>query len=388
MSLTDSLFVFVGGLVLMLVLALLRRRSPGLVVTAHRLACSLVFGILLLEAGLRLFPGLLKGELANFTYGGYHHQAGGIYTGHPNLAHALRAGYGRTIYWSGHWWRHDANAGGFRGPMLEKADVVFLGDSMIYGHGVDNDQTVSAQFQQLTGKPSANLGVQAYSAVHNALQFDRLGVPLRPRYVLLCCHPNDMIEVILNYPAEEVERYLSAEPAYSVKPIARGQGKTDGLREFRLAWGQHVSLPLRSARAISGLFRLIAARGAQAAANEAEEDWVLPSQASIDEPFDPRADEQTELTWRAYQYAIAQIKSRCDELGAKLIVFDLGYPTAFCDATRDYVQSIGAQYSDAGRQVLRAGLDGEHVYLKNDGHWTPLGCRLIAEALAKAIEGE
>ena len=41
---------------------------------------------------------------------------------------------------------------GYRGAAVDAADVVFLGDSMIYGHGVENDQTVPSQFQAITGR--------------------------------------------------------------------------------------------------------------------------------------------------------------------------------------------------------------------------------------------
>ena len=52
----------------------------------------------------------------------------------------------RRAYWQGHWWRHSANAAGFRGALVDQADAVFLGDSMIYGHGVEDEETVSSQF--------------------------------------------------------------------------------------------------------------------------------------------------------------------------------------------------------------------------------------------------
>ena len=388
LSLTDGLFVFAGGCVVMLILALLRRRRPKWVITAHRLALSIVFGILLLEAALRLAPGVIKGELANYTHGGYHYRTGGIYFHDAHQAHVIRPGVGRSMYWNGHRWRHDANDAGFRGPMLEQAQCVFLGDSMIYGHGVDNDQTVSAQFQSLTGRGSANLGVQGYCAIQHAMQFERLGVQLRPRYVVLCSHPNDLADALSYYPPSDLSRYLAAEPKYSVKPITMEGQRASRLNEIRQAWVHHVNLPLRSARALTGLAKLILRRGAGAFSDGDEAESGLPGQDAIDQPFDPSSDEQSALAWRAHRHGIEQIKAQCDRLCWRLVIFDLGYPAAFCDATKEHALAIGARYSDAGRQVLQAGLDGKQVYLKNDGHWTPLGCRLIAEALAKEIERE
>jgi len=40
-------------------------------------------------------------------------------------------------------------------------DIVLLGDSMVYGHGVYADGTSSHYLKNITGKVVANLGVQA-----------------------------------------------------------------------------------------------------------------------------------------------------------------------------------------------------------------------------------
>src|SRR5881628_1529691 len=101
--------------------------------------------ILAAEATLWLAPGLLKGRLANQVLSGYHSERVGIYVSDPYLGRTLRPGFARSMYWNGHVWHHEANDDGYRGPRLRRADAVFLGDSMIYGHGVETDQTVAAR---------------------------------------------------------------------------------------------------------------------------------------------------------------------------------------------------------------------------------------------------
>ncbi len=387
LSLTDGIYWFGGGILLIGLLALLRNHKPDWVLTVHRLAYSIVFGVALFEAVLWVFPDVIKGELANSIYGGYNAEPDGIYKIDPHLGYVLRPGFGRTMYWNGHWWRHDANNVGYRGPMLEKADAVFLGDSMIYGHGVENDETVSAQFQEIGGGASANLGVQGFNGIHDALQFRRFGVAMKPRLVFLCCHPNDVPDVLKQYPRSEIEHYLAAEPEFSVAPLSSASNKHSVIHNFRVEANRRLNIPLRSAHTIRDLSRLFKSRGWEGfKGGQDSEDWLLPTQATIDEPFDPsRGDEEMQLAWRAHQYAIAQIKADCNRIGAKLVLFDVGYPTDFCEATRKLAGDLGVDYSDAGRKVLAAGQSGRHVYLANDGHWNAVGCRLIAENLAEDI---
>src|SRR5262245_21258468 len=141
-----------------LVLARSGRRRPlfalqvGLLLTA-----AAVGGV---ESALRLAPGLVHGQAANAAFSAYHCGPGGIYEKDAHLGHALRPGAACDTYWNGHWWRHECNHAGYRGPDVGRADVVFLGDSMVYGHGVAQEHTVPARFTARTGLAAANLGQQ------------------------------------------------------------------------------------------------------------------------------------------------------------------------------------------------------------------------------------
>lgn len=49
------------------------------------------------------------------------------------------------------------------------------------------------------------------------------------------------------------------------------------------------------------------------------------------------------------------------------------------------VKRLGVRYSDAGRVALDRCLEGEEIYLENDGHWTVRGSEVVAEALARDV---
>src|SRR5262249_49613281 len=148
----------------------------------------------ILETVLRLAPGVLSGSVADQAYSGYHCYAGGIYVPDYHLGFTLRPNCSRDLYWAGHWWRHATNAPRYPRAAVERADAAFLGDSMIYGHGVEDAQTVPSQFHARTGWAVANLGQQGTCLIQMAMRYQHRGAGLQPRVVFVCSHFNDITD--------------------------------------------------------------------------------------------------------------------------------------------------------------------------------------------------
>jgi SGNH hydrolase-like domain, acetyltransferase AlgX len=328
------------------------------------------------EGILWLAPGLLKGRLANQVLGGYHSEPDGIYVPDPYLGRTLRPGFARSMYWNGHVWRHEANADGYRGPRFDRADAVFLGDSMIYGHGVETAQTVPARFQAVSGLSSANLGQQGTGPVQALELLRRKGLRLRPRYVFLCAHPTDVMDGPAAYDPAELARFVETD---GYRPLARAG---DESRIFQY-WLFHVAIPLRAARVLRGVLHPAEpGLGPAVAAND--DAHFVPSPEYVAEPFAPLApgaDAGTKLGWSALRRAIVEIAHESQRIGARLVVFDIGYPTAFSAAIEGVAGEVGARYSDVGRTVLARARRGEDVYLRRDGHWSPAGADAVARGL-------
>ena len=76
---------------------------------------SLTLG--LLEATLRLAPGLLGGNLANAVYSAFRDWPLGMYVHDPVIRmHFMRPDFATRAYWNGYWWTHRTDAWGFRNP--------------------------------------------------------------------------------------------------------------------------------------------------------------------------------------------------------------------------------------------------------------------------------
>jgi hypothetical protein len=389
-----GLVLFAGG-VLALGLALVRfaRGRRSALYGLYFLALLLVLPILITELVLRTSRGLVKGRVGNYVHGGYHDEPEGIYLLDPYLGRAMRPNASRPMYWNGHWWRHDANAEGYRGPALDRAAAVFLGDSLVYGHGVETGETVAARYADLTGRPAANLGLQGACPVQSLRLLREKGLRLRPEVVFLCVHPNDPADVGFWFDPDEIRRFLADAPGHPYVPLVREDLRAPA-RSVYDWWLLNAAIPLRTARLLRALVRQ-GALGADGGAPPPESagpsrgPW-LPRPAVLLEPFaaaGPGASEELRLGWAATRHAVERILDLCDGAGARLVVFDLGYPHEFSAAVEDLARALAVAYNPAGRAALRRAQAGAEVYLSDDGHWSPLGHRVVAEELARGGPG-
>lgn len=374
----QGFWVFVAGLLALAIAWGYRRRGRleplfGLFfITLLAAVTALTF-----EALLYLRPGILSGRVADVAYTGYHWWRGGIYSLDPHAGPLLRPDVHRWMYWEGHWWHHDTNQAGYRGPAVARADAVFLGDSMIYGHGVENDQTAPARFAALTGMAVANLGQQGTCLLQSLMIFRTKGLRLKPRLVFACSHPTDIEDTTRQYSTASLEAFLDNPREM---PLVRPKWQPRPWSPVAF-WATHLEIPMRSAGVAGALLRGLRNGTLRPRWPPGRSDPVppfLPSESELHERFDP-----TRLGWQVQSEALAEIGRLATASGARVVVFDIGWPEEESRAVEALAHRLGMTYSPAGRAVLRRAQAGEEMYLRGDGHWTPLGCRAIAEGLAK-----
>jgi len=343
-------------------------------------------GVLMLEAVLHLWPGVLGGQVANVAYTGYHWQRGGIYMLDPHRGPVLRPSFGRRMYWSGHWWWHQTNEDAYRGPRLERADVILLGDSMVYGHGVEEPDTIAARFAARTGLAAANLGQQGTCLLQSFLALRVHGPRLRPRVVYACAHFSDLDEVVRYYERAELRRFLASPSGAPAAPLAREEYRPQLDWNLRQLFARNLALPLRVGGISGAVVRSLRVR--TPASSAGRRDPFMPTREEIAAPLEALAADappEERLPWLTERRAAAEIKLLSDALGARLVLFDLGYPEAHSRAVEALAEELGCGYCPAGRVALARSLAGEVVYLSDDGHWNGAGAEIVAEELAGAL---
>ncbi len=174
-----------------------RPRLRAVLANTALVVASVLVALGIIEITLRWRPTLLGQEYANGVLSRYTRNEGGILLPRPQAAHELHDPQPQDdprvqrLTWT-----HETDALGFRNRGLTPpADVVLLGDSFIYGHGVDLEGTVGHFLGERTGWRVANLGRQADCAFQEAyLLHAYIGV-FKPRHVVYFYFENDIVDL-------------------------------------------------------------------------------------------------------------------------------------------------------------------------------------------------
>ena len=345
-------------------------------------AGSLILSLGLLELGLRSFPLALPHALANHVTTRYNTGPSGIYRYARELHTTLmRPNDDRILYFNGYRWHHQTDSRGFRNPSeRSSASVVLLGDSIVYGHGVEETSTIRSHLEALLGQPVANLGKQG-SSIHDEYQtLKAFGLSLQPRYVFVFFLGNDIDDLKL-LTDDEMSAFLRtpgtdhSTPYFVIRPPR--------MRPWYVRWPRSIEARLEDlyvARAFDFLWRGLSGRGRA----EASED-VLASLPPV--PGGPA----TALAMRFHLHALRKIQDLADTHHFQFVLVftytgwmrdEPAYEKileAFCRIHRIAFLSLRPAFEAASPRL-------EDLFLKGDGHLSDAGARLAAEVVAQYID--
>jgi hypothetical protein len=349
-----------------------RRVRPAAALLLAGLGFALAFGAV--EWGLRRFVDDLPGGLSDYVASGYNTYPSGIYRFDPTMKMSfMRPHYEREMYWNGYRWHHRTDALGFRNPAdRAAADVVLLGDSMVYGHGVEETSTIRHHLEEKLRRPVANLGIQG-AGIHEEYQvFKRFGVALRPRYAFLFFLVNDIYDTTCTLTDRDMERFLATAvddhdtPYFDAGPAPKIRWR-DYLREFYVV------------KAIDFLVHSLLPRPAAAA-----ETWES-------EPLFERKP-RYRLAMRFHLHALLKMQNLASRNGIDLV--NVFIPTGgFRDEEplyrrilESFCREHGIRFYDLGDGFARAPIRHSRMILPHDGHFSDAGSDVVADLLAAYVE--
>lgn len=351
-----------------------------------------LFGLLLsglvfwgaLEAVLRLAPGLVGPPLANWVYTRYGNFYGGIYFHEPVTdMNFHRPGFVVENYFNGYRWRHATDARGFRNPPDVDTGWLLLGDSMIYGHGVEEAQTVSARLREDFGHPAYNMG--------------RQGACLYQQYVFLRLYLDDLDpdRVVLFVFANDVDDLLGYRTAEELRNLPERDYDYEALRRRIADPGMQRDVPVRQLPYLSKVLRLLRGLVHELALAS----WVATAEAADAVDGEPLPyvqtildDERFEAAAGYYRRLLPELDRRAGDLGATLhvVLLDVG----------DLLGPGGVEAQDRLDRLLREVTQTSEIpyahtrplfaecadcFLPGDGHLSPEGHRRLAGLLDGAI---
>jgi len=326
-----------------------------------------------LEATLRRWPLLLGHEFANGALSRYSTKADGIYYFDRRLRmNFMIPNYRTTMYYNGYVWEHRTDALGFRNdPLHVPADVVLLGDSVVYGHGVNFEHTVGHLLERRTGLRVANLGRQGDCAFQEAYLLTANLPVFRPRVVVHVFTRND-IEDLYVYLANAAMEEFIAQPVEGITYPPRTDAAQLRAEHEKRIRNRRLLRKIDDELYVMKMFRWIGFR---------VREWRAMPRAEA--AYDPRirhdvADVSTNpaaLGWRYTEHALAYMKYLTDRAGARLVM------APFTEGRQlEILRDIAARHRI--EIIDTAPLFKGPTALPNDGHFTPYGAQVMADLIA------
>ncbi|MCU0304911.1 MAG: SGNH/GDSL hydrolase family protein [Thermoanaerobaculales bacterium] len=370
------------------------RRASLVVLRCLTALAALAFALLGAEIAIRLFPELLGERARHAAFSRHDTLPGGIFvvegiTG----ARFMRADAETRAYSAGRFWSHRTDGRGFRNPPgIAAADVVLLGDSLIYGHGVAADQTVS-HFLRIDHDVAAyDMSAQGRCPYEHYLSFRLWGADLRPTTALLFVYVNDLRDLaklgrtrLLPHPPEidgvdyqEIRTRVDTLIHHREPLVLRALYVSNLVRMASKTWGWRPNPPPESSTL---------------------KQWRVPRENPNSEPAEtsvPEAVLDDGLFRPAERYLdllIGDLALRTSHAGTRLIVVHLVPPVDKPWPARDRAQAKLQQSLDGicrrhGLELAdtAAFFDGHLEWiLPDDGHLNEEGHRALARFLATSV---
>lgn len=311
-----------------------------------------------LELVLRAQPSLLGDVFANGVLSKYHTGPGGIYYRDPKLGiHFMIPNMKTQMYYNGYVWTHETDAYGFRNKQTAiPADIMLLGDSFIYGHGVEFEFTVGSFLEQLTGRSVVNLARQGDSSFQEAyLLTEYIGV-FRPRVVFYIFSFNDISDLTVFLTRAEMQAFID-QPVESIRYPPR--------------------IDVTQARSPSLIRRLGGASYVVKAYRWLK--WRFGVGPALAGPAEEGPNDENSLEWRYTKKAIAYMQYVAAKHGAELVIAPI---SPFSRRDHEILGTTAKAYGLPLLDTSSLTIADASLWLPRDGHFSPAGARRMAELLA------
>lgn len=364
--------------------------------TALKLAIALVLFLGTLEVYLTYWPETLPPRLGNYAYSKYGSFPGGMYfyDAASNM-NFLKRNFETEAYFNGYRWHHRTDSLGFRDPPdLATRDVLLLGDSLIYGHGVEERSTVADRLRTEHGVAAYNMARQGDCLYQSYVLLRLYADELQPTAVVLFVFLNDFADVMTYRSTAEMIERPEAEWDYDAM-----RARLDVLAHRRRL-EPRLLLGLKSVRLLRGVWKHLAGLDLVASAEAAPLDGpgAAPAAGSLDDDLsylDPLLDPAWFSRIGAwYEVTLRDLSTRLGRGGVRLYVVDLDVGLDLGPRWKQAADRLADFLAGTCRRLdlhcgstrpLFAGCD--ECFLPGDGHLSPEGHRRLASWTAALLTG-
>jgi|GEM_PF-1033045 len=305
---------------------------------------------------------------------------------------------------------------GTRGPLPDSSDlrnVIFLGDSFTEGWGIAEEATIPAQFQQMTGLPSLNLGCMGIGTTQMSMIYQHFGPKFRHSTVVVLTYlfndfKNNDIRFHFqpeNYPDNQRYKPFRNDTSNLTKLVhlgdpAKSPFSWSGFRDMEqrkkskpVREGWNSLLRRNNGSWLKSLTMLTYSRRLAS--------WAVDIASNRHPPMIRlRELEYDEWDLKVLRYDLEDIMRMADRNGAEVIFMNIPDSRILDASLKD--EKVAAEYrrlealvsmpikGDRHRFIsffdhaMRQGINGDQIRLPCENHYNPLGDQLVAEFISKA----
>jgi len=327
------------------------------------------------EIFIKFNPQLLGRNFANMVMGKYKLGLSGIYEYDFDLKfHFMKPNFKAKGFWNGYHWYHETDSKGFRNPEdHSQADIILLGDSFIYGHGVNVTQTVGHYLERFTDLTVVNLARQSDSSFQQMYILDQYGLPLKPKYILYFFFENDITDIRHYLTKKQMNNFLSKridQITFKKRNIKRNSFKYTLFKQLATILEDWFYLPEAFRVAKMGIQNLL---------------MDLQRVRDVEPSLNNGPFKEDSLEWKYTKKAIRYMHYIAKQNGAKFIIVTIPVQmeqTLHYDILKEFAAQNNIAYIDS--KVMQG---NEEYFLPDDGHFSGKGAEKMAQLAARTLKG-
>jgi len=333
------------------------------------------FAVFLIEASLRMHPALVGREFSNGISSNYRSGPGGIYYGGETCdgirINLMKPDFRTQMQFNGYTWVHETDHLGFRNPPEHyPADILLIGDSYIYGHGVDFDKTVSNILEELSGKRVYNTARQGDAIFEQHFLLSQYIDVISPKFILYFYYVNDISDLYFNLdligiPLNEADAYFTSAIQ---KPVPINSDCGQNIYGSQVAFDNHDTSFFERLTRKPYLLRIPDFYNQRNQAN-----GVMREVKDI-------VDDETSSAWVFQKHKLRLMDELSREHGARFVIAPVTpLSSLHHDILKRFSKINGIPFIETYPSLNRQ--DHAEYYLPEDGHFTEAGARRMAEIL-------
>jgi hypothetical protein len=344
-----------------------------------KLIIFLVILLITFELVARLSMPFWPKQFKNIVLPKYNESLSGIYFyDYRWQLQILKPNFKGEMFYNNLTWSHQSNDFGFRSPWnILKADIVILGDSQVYGHGLNFEETIGFQLEKLTGLTVANLGAQGDYLPKEYVRLKHLGLFLKPKIVLLFSTGwQDLNDFRSSRPGQDYVNQLIDEKAPNYSKFNNILHYVSGFKDRRYNLVDRLTDYLLALKITNNILSLWQQMSKTSQSNTRMDDGQNLS------PAEERGlDDLAELI-------LVDAKNLCETNGAQLIVMcipSIRHPDIYNEALKKvcYAHNIPFYPIDFQESQYQ-----QYTYYKErDGHFNRFGAAYVAGLINTYLSG-